>query len=47
MDCDTFSDYSFICGDMNYRINSTFTELTKNIESALDPKMDQLYLAMQ
>mmetsp|Transcript_26318 Transcript_26318/g.19746 ORF Transcript_26318/g.19746 Transcript_26318/m.19746 type:complete len:112 (+) Transcript_26318:102-437(+) len=48
LDSDAMADYSFIIGDFNYRMNSTFTELVPQMEKILElrPKLDQLHIAM-
>jgi hypothetical protein len=48
LDPDVLSDFSFILGDLNYRMNSTFLELIPQIEKILDLRvtLDQLHLAM-
>eukprot|EP00350_Pseudokeronopsis_sp_OXSARD2_P010589 CAMPEP_0170567378 /NCGR_PEP_ID=MMETSP0211-20121228/80441_1 /TAXON_ID=311385 /ORGANISM="Pseudokeronopsis sp., Strain OXSARD2" /LENGTH=162 /DNA_ID=CAMNT_0010888815 /DNA_START=145 /DNA_END=633 /DNA_ORIENTATION=+ len=48
LDPDIIADFSFILGDFNYRMNSTFQELVPQIERVLElrPKLDQLYIAM-
>lgn len=28
LECDSYADYAFIIGDLNYRINGTHTEIT-------------------
>ena len=42
LDPDIISDYSFILGDFNYRMNSTFSELEPRMDKILElrPKMD-------
>lgn len=47
LDCDSTADFTYILGDMNYRINSTFSLLTKNIELSRAEEMDQLYLSFR
>ena len=44
IDCDVLADYSFIFGDLNYRMNTDFTSLIGKIDqaSSLRLKLDQL-----
>ena len=35
MECDAQADYTYILGDFNYRIDSTFEHLAANIGEAL------------
>lgn len=48
IDPDILADYSFILGDFNYRMNSTFTELVPQIANVhnLKTKLEQLHIAM-
>ena len=32
LDCDFVADYSFIMGDLNYRMNTTFQEMIENTD---------------
>ena len=34
LDCDVFSEFTYVLGDMNYRINSTYEYLNNNIDDA-------------
>lgn len=48
LECDAQSAYSFILGDLNYRIDDTFEHLSANIQDALDkPDKEQLYAQMK
>jgi hypothetical protein len=48
LDPDVLADFSFILGDLNYRMNSTYLELAPQIDKILELKvtLDQLHLAM-
>jgi hypothetical protein len=46
LECDSYADLTFLFGDLNYRTNSTFEELDKDIKETMNPKLDQLHLAM-
>lgn len=41
LESDSYADYSIIMGDLNYRINSTFAFLSKQIETCRDEILDQ------
>ena len=47
LECDSLAEFSFIAGDMNYRLNSTFEEYShKRIDPIRDFKsLDQLWQA--
>jgi len=47
LECDSNADFTFFFGDLNYRTNSTFDELDKDIKESMNPKLDQLHLAMK
>jgi hypothetical protein len=47
LETDSYADFSFILGDMNYRINSTFAHLTKHIEECHNKNNEQLYISMK
>jgi hypothetical protein len=47
LESDSFADFSVIMGDLNYRINSTFAHLSKNIRECFDVKQEQLALTMK
>lgn len=43
LECDSNAAYTFILGDLNYRLESTFTKLTPVINDSLTkPELDQL-----
>jgi len=47
LDCDFIADYSFILGDLNYRMNSTYSEMIEdsdriNVAKDLLDELDQL-----
>ena len=46
LNCDQYADYTFFFGDLNYRTNSTFTELAKDINLSTNKKIEQLHQAM-
>lgn len=46
LECDSLADFSFIFGDLNYRLNSDFEYLTAHMEETKKKSMDQLYLSM-
>lgn len=48
LDPDVLSDFSFILGDLNYRLNTTYLDLIPLIDKVLELKvnLDQLHLAM-
>lgn len=47
LDPDIISDFSFIVGDMNYRLDSTFEELIGQMETIIEKRkeLDQLHIA--
>ena len=48
LECDAQADYSFIFGDLNYRIYDTFEHLSANIQDALTkPEKEQLHMQMK
>ena len=47
LECDSYGDFTFFFGDLNYRINSTFEKLNANIKDALDPANEQLSLSIR
>ena len=42
LECDSHADFTFFFGDLNYRTNSTFSKLDKDINESMNPKLDQL-----
>jgi hypothetical protein len=46
LESDTYADYSFIFGDLNYRINSTYMYLSRHMEECKDMNTEQLSIAM-
>ena len=46
LESDTYADYSFIFGDLNYRINSTYMYLSRHLEECKDMNTEQLTIAM-
>jgi len=48
LECDAHADYSFILGDLNYRIDDTFEHLAANIQDAPNkPEREQLHMQMK
>lgn len=46
-ECDSTADLTIFFGDLNYRTNATFEQLSVDIQLATNPKLDQLALAMK
>ena len=48
IDPDLMADFSFILGDLNYRMDGTFDEVTKKLDNILEErkKLDQLHRSM-
>ena len=49
LECDFLGDINVFMGDLNYRLNSSFTEMTNVQEQAISmiPTHDQLTIARQ
>ena len=47
LECDSHADFTFFFGDLNYRTNSTFPELDKDINESMNPKLDQLSISIK
>lgn len=45
LESDTYADYSFIMGDLNYRVNSTFMYMSRHIEETRNFNIEQLTIA--
>ena len=43
LESDSVADYCYVMGDMNYRLNSTYTKLNKDLEQTRNVELDQLH----
>ena len=45
LDSDSAADFTYVMGDMNYRLNSTFTKLNKDLSQTKNLELEQLHLS--